>query len=451
MLHIHKRILHDRRRFYQSLLHSQICHSTKDASAGIIIIGNEILKARVKDTNSHYACSLLYNCGVKVEKISVISDNMEEIQQEIRTFSEKYTHVITAGGIGPTHDDITFEGLAKAFNDSLHFHPKLVDIIKNQFGIQNSTSPNFKMAYVPTKASLIFGKEHTLMYPCVTLKNVYVFPGSPHFFEKAFGKLCKELFSTNRCFARDEIYINAREDAFADVLTVLTKEFPNVSFGSYPVIDNSYYKAFITIESDNAEETKKAKQKLCDLIGPDILVEYDNSPHIDSLTKYRNFLKKCERPFIYEGTLEKLTNIYHQPEKVAIYLDGSIETFIIVHLAHLARTLLRLNNKLWIIRLKSSELFRDMEGLPPDSIERYNINVSTLEGDLLRALNKLKLTEPQLETLLVGTEKTKFNEASSGRSSSNDITKQLHIIYPLDKWTKEDIRIFGRFLCLPLK
>lgn len=450
MLHIRRHILHDYTRFYQYMLSNWLHHFTEHVSAGIIIIGNEILNARVKDTNSHYACRMLYNCGVKVAKISVISDDVEEIKHEIRIFSKKYTHVITAGGIGPTHDDVTFDGLAKAFDDTLHYHPRLVDIIKNQFGAKDSTSSAFKMAYIPVKSSLIFGKACTVRYPCVTLENVYVFPGSPVFFEKSFGTLCKELFSTNRYFATDEIYLNTKEEAFANILTALAKEFPNVSFGSYPVSGNRYYKAFITIESDDVEQTKKAKQKLCNLIGSNI-VEYDNSPHTDSLTKFQNFLKKCRRSFIYTETLEKLTNIYRKSERVAIYMDGSIESFITVHLAHLARTLLHLDEKLQVIYLKSSEFFQHEEKIIPDSIKRYDINVSTLEGNLSRTLNESRSLKLPFETLLVGIEKTKFDEALSYLERINGVTEQLKITYPLDNWTKEDICVFARFLSLPFR
>lgn len=438
-------------RSYQHWLQSWIHQSADYVSAGIIIIGNEILNARVKDTNSHYACSLLHDCGVKVEKISIISDNVKEIKQEMKSFSEKYTYVITAGGIGPTHDDVTYEGLAKTFDDSLHYHPQLANIIKNQFGIENSKSPIYKMAYVPTKSSLIFGKENSLRYPCVTLGNVYVFPGTPKFFKKSFGNLCKELFSTNRYFAKEEIYLNTMEETYANNLTIVAQEFPNVSFGSYPVSDNSYYKAFITIESDNMEETKKAKQKLCDLIGTDALVEYDYNPHIDSLMKYQNFLSKCKRQFIYKETLEKFINLYHWPEKVAVYFDGSIESFIILHYAHLASMQLCSNNKLQIIHLKSSINFQENEELISDIMERYNVKAFTLEVDKPYASKELRLTESQLQTLLVGAEKIKFNEVLLRLPRSNEVIEQFRIIYPLDKWTKEDRLLFAKFLSLSFR
>lgn len=448
MFHIRQHTLRNSTKSYQYLLRSWIHDNIEHPSAGLIIIGNEILKARVKDTNSHYACDLLYKCGVKVQKISVISDDVEEIKKEIKKFSKNYTHVITSGGIGPTHDDVTYEGLAKAFDDSLHYHSRLVEIIKDKFDVKNPTSPNYKMAYIPTKASLIFGKEDNLRYPCITLENVYIFPGSPIFFEKSFGILCKQLFLTNKSFAKDEIYLNAKEELFANTLTILSNKFPNVSFGSYPVNNNSYYKAFITIESDNIEETEKAKQQLCSLIGSDLLVQNDNNPHIDSLTKYKNFLQKCEESYVYEETLECLMKFYHhQPEKIVIYFDGSTESQIVIYFAYLANTILDVDNKLQIICAKLSP--QNDKQLIEDIVKRYNLNIYMLESDLSNDIKKLNTVKPQLEILLVGTEEKKLRETLGYHSKNDEAIGQLKINNPLHRWTQEDIRVFARFLLLP--
>lgn len=113
-------------------------------------------------------CTLLYECGIKVEKISVIRDDVDIIANEIFEFSGKYKYVITSGGIGPTHDDMTFEGLAKAFNDSLHYHPWLFDIIRELYKTEDKSSPAFKMANV-IALKIIQTKTETKI---IILKNV---------------------------------------------------------------------------------------------------------------------------------------------------------------------------------------------------------------------------------------------------------------------------------------
>ncbi|XP_012264499.2 FAD synthase-like isoform X2 [Athalia rosae] len=246
----------------------------------IQVIGDEILKAQVIDTNSNYICSLLYGNGVKVKKISVISDEIDRIAEEIVHFSNKYTYVITSGGIGPTHDDVTFEALAKAFGDKLHYHPKLVEVIKTFASSQDISSPAYKLARIPETASLKYGVNQEtgekLVYPCVTLKNVYVFPGSPLFLKKSFGNVYKELFITNHNFISKQLYLSAREELFADALTKVSEEFPNVTFGSYPTTNTSYYQARVTIESDSEENTDKALARFVELAPPNAVIDFDS-------------------------------------------------------------------------------------------------------------------------------------------------------------------------------
>lgn len=246
-------------------------------TAGIIIIGNEILRAQVKDTNSYFVCDLLYKCGVKVKKISVIGDDVEEIKKEIQEFSARYNYVVTSGGIGPTHDDVTYEALAKAFDDELHYDPTMVSIIEKLFKNPDRSSPAYKMAKIPRKAILRFGVNgktgQKLTYPRVTLGNVYVFPGSPTFLEKSFESLCAELFDEKRPFAKDELFLDANEESFAKALDIVAEEFPNVTFGSYPEISNKCYRARVTVESEDEETTKSAVARFRSLVPPTIFVD----------------------------------------------------------------------------------------------------------------------------------------------------------------------------------
>ncbi|CAG0919906.1 unnamed protein product, partial [Notodromas monacha] len=117
-------------------------------TAGIIIIGDEVLKGQVRDANSPYFCEKLTKLGVKVCKVSTIADDVDVIADEVRRFSETYTYVFTSGGIGPTHDDRTFESVAKAFDLRLVLHPDLEDFCRVWFKTSDITSVVFKMAKV---------------------------------------------------------------------------------------------------------------------------------------------------------------------------------------------------------------------------------------------------------------------------------------------------------------
>ncbi|XP_077275442.1 FAD synthase isoform X1 [Temnothorax americanus] len=422
-------------------------------TAGIIVIGDEILKAQVKDTNSHYICNLLYKCGIQVKKISVISDDVEEISKEIKDASNKYTYVITSGGIGPTHDDVTYKGLAKAFNDKLHYHPKLVDIIKNHFMINDALSPVYKIAQIPEKASLKFGLNTNInkpnSFPYITLENIYVFPGSPVFLEKSFQNLYEELLSTNKRFVKEEVFIDAREDLFANALSTVVKEFPNVSFGSYPVNNCRYFKAFVTIESDNENDTKRAKQRFYELNPADIFVNFDRTPHIDCITKYNNFLQNCSHRPIYEQSLEKLRQFYQNPERVLIYFDSSMESSVVIHLAHICKTQLHSDNKLQVVYFKK-EMPVDMEEFIKEMVDKYNLIMYTVETAVDNKINKIVQLHLR-PTLLIG----KVEESGESKINSNynsmDNVNQLQIDNPLHNWTKKDVWTFASSLYLPCK
>src|SRR5262245_29378039 len=99
-------------------------------TAGIIVIGNEILSGKARDENSPYLVRELRDLGVDVRKISVISDDLRLISIEVLNFFNSFDHVFTTGGVGPTHDDLTMDGIAAAFGRPIHRHPELEDNIR---------------------------------------------------------------------------------------------------------------------------------------------------------------------------------------------------------------------------------------------------------------------------------------------------------------------------------
>ncbi|CAD6216862.1 GSCOCG00012894001-RA-CDS, partial [Cotesia congregata] len=306
--------------------------------------------------------------------ISIISDSIEEIANEIRLFSGKYKYVIASGGVGPTHDDKTYEGLAKAFGDSLHFHPTLMNIIKEISDVEDKNSPLFKVAYIPKTAVLKFGKNDQgdlLKFPCVNVENVYVFPGSPIYFEPLFKSLCKEIFNAHKSFCKKELYINGKEDVFANALTSVANEFPDVAFGSYPVSDQNYYKARVTVESEDQLITEKAAGKFCSLISSDILVNYDKSPEVNSLEKYKEFISKIDeaKAKIFQETIQKLKEILSNSNVVLQY-GFSVESTVLLHLLHVARTSLNSNEIMDALIVKEKNKSINVENFLKDISSR---------------------------------------------------------------------------------
>ena len=253
-------------------------------TAGIIIIGDEILKGHTKDTNSYFLLKKLWSLGVKVGKVSVISDDVDEIAHEVQTFSSRFSFVITTGGIGPTHDDVTMAGIAKAFQQDLILNDGLMKLISGGFDLINSqdkvelNSSHLKMARVPRDIQLCYGKDRSgkpSKFPLISVHNVYIFPGVPQFLEQEFGVLENQLLISNpekRFFLR-KIYLSAEETSVASILHEVDEKCKGtVHLGSYPDFCNQGYKVKLTLESDNMSYLEEAWHYLLERLPKDIVV-----------------------------------------------------------------------------------------------------------------------------------------------------------------------------------
>src|SRR5438034_1268018 len=148
-------------------------------TAGIILIGNEILSGKIADVNAAYLCRELRQLGVDVRRISVVPDEVELIAREVVAQSRDFDVVFTSGGVGPTHDDVTIEGVARAMGVPVVRHPELVALLERYYR-DKVTDAALRMAEIPEGAELITGNG--LRFPNVAMRNVYVLPGVPEIF-----------------------------------------------------------------------------------------------------------------------------------------------------------------------------------------------------------------------------------------------------------------------------
>lgn len=231
--------------------------STTTGTAGIIIIGDEILSGKVRDSNSFYLASELRKLGVKLMRISVIPDDTEIIGSVTAEFSKHYDFVFTSGGVGPTHDDVTMEGIAKGFAARLIRHPQLEAYFRSKYGEQLNAAV-LKMAEVPESAEIIdFGNMN---FPLVLYRNIFIFPGIPEYLRNKFS-LIRERFRSS-AFHIKRFFLDARESDIAEILNAIVAENRDVSFGSYPVLGNPEYKVIVTAESKSADALGRAVGEL---------------------------------------------------------------------------------------------------------------------------------------------------------------------------------------------
>ncbi len=222
-------------------------------TAAIVVIGNEILNGRSEDQNARFLIGELYELGVSLRRIVVIPDVLDEIAASVRECSEKFDYVFTSGGVGPTHDDVTIEGVALALGRNVVRSSKLEAMIKGYFG-PDADEARLRMADVPEDAELAGGSN--LKWPVLAASNVFILPGVPELFRSKFEAI-KERFRAEPFFSRA---VFTREDEFdlAPALRRVAAEHAEVEIGSYPNFQSSEYKVKITLESKEQAAVDRA-------------------------------------------------------------------------------------------------------------------------------------------------------------------------------------------------
>ena len=233
-------------------------------TAGILVIGNEILSGKVEDSNSPYLCRELRSLGVEVERIVTIPDVIETIAFEVKAMNQAYDFVFTSGGIGPTHDDLTIAGVAAAFGRSIERNESIEDRLRRAIGSEPNES-QFKMAEIPSGATLLDSGD--LWFPLVVVDNVYIFPGVPELLRKKFES-ARERFR-GVPFVLKRVYVKRRESEIASSLNALLKEFPELLLGSYPKIREEAFHVLLTLESRDAGYVQRALDSLLERLPPD--------------------------------------------------------------------------------------------------------------------------------------------------------------------------------------
>jgi molybdenum cofactor synthesis domain-containing protein len=236
-------------------------------TAGIILVGNEILSGKIADVNAAYLCRELRALGVDVRRIAVIPDEIPLIAQEVAAFSRAHDVVFTSGGVGPTHDDVTIEGVARAFGRRVIRDAGLVTALEEVYQSRINDA-RLKMAEVPEGAQLL-ASDH-LIVPVVVVENVHVFPGVPEIFRRKFDAI-KERFR-ERPYLMRVVFFGVGEGTLAEHLNAMLRGFPELLCGSYPEFTNPEYKVRVTLESKEPDYLDAALRDLLARLPADAVV-----------------------------------------------------------------------------------------------------------------------------------------------------------------------------------
>ncbi|HTV37751.1 MAG TPA: molybdopterin-binding protein [Xanthobacteraceae bacterium] len=205
-------------------------------TAALLVIGDEILSGRTKDKNIGYIAEYLTGIGIDLKEVRVVPDEEAEIVAALNVLRARYTYVFTTGGIGPTHDDITAECVAKAFGVPIGYDPRAVEIMTARVaqtgGVMNEA--RMRMTRVPQGAELVLNKISAA--PGFWIGNVIVMAGVPNIMQAMLEYVTPKLKTGVRMLS-ESVRADCREGDIGTELGGIAKQHPDVIIGSYPFVD----------------------------------------------------------------------------------------------------------------------------------------------------------------------------------------------------------------------
>jgi len=232
-------------------------------TAAMIVIGDEILSGRTRDSNAHHLAIQLTNIGIDLKEVRIVADDAAQIINAVNTLRPLYVHVFTSGGIGPTHDDITAECIAKAFAVPIGVREDARAMLATNYKNPETdlTETRLRMARIPDGATLI--DNPVSKAPGFSLENVHVMAGVPTIFEAMLAELLPKLAS-GKVVLSQTVNVKKKEGDIAKELGVIAVKNPDVSIGSYPYYDDGQFGCNLVVRSTNKAQVTKVAQKLRD-------------------------------------------------------------------------------------------------------------------------------------------------------------------------------------------
>ncbi|KAI9031564.1 Molybdopterin binding protein [Phycomyces nitens] len=239
-------------------------------TAACCLIGDEILSGKTRDLNAHCLANFLFDLGISLKRIDVVSDDEEAIGESVRRLAKDHALVFTSGGIGPTHDDITYAAVAKAFDLSLEMDNETKQRLAEMAAQRQRelTDAHLRMALFPHPAILVREDPSLLIPVVVVVGQVYILPGIPQLFQRLlyslkpyFSRLIISQGHTLEGFVRREVVTYQPETQLAAYLTGIQAEYPKdqLLIGSYPELNG---KVVISIVGKDKAEVDRVGDRL---------------------------------------------------------------------------------------------------------------------------------------------------------------------------------------------
>jgi molybdenum cofactor synthesis domain-containing protein len=232
-------------------------------TAALVVIGEEILSGRTQDANIAYIAAYLTRIGILLREVRVVADVESEIVAAVNELRKRFTYVFTTGGIGPTHDDVTTDALAKAFGVEVVVDPEAVSAMRKLFSDEELTPARLRMARIPAGASLI--DNAISRAPGYMLENVIVMAGVPRIMQVMLDAVSPRLAKGRPMLSR-AVRVDVPEGDVAPGLAELQSAHPEVQLGSYPFFENKRLGTYVVLRSTDTARLDEAEKALWILI-----------------------------------------------------------------------------------------------------------------------------------------------------------------------------------------
>jgi molybdenum cofactor synthesis domain-containing protein len=239
-------------------------------TAAALIIGNEILTGKVQEQNVAFLARELFGLGVTLRRVIVCPDDLDVIVEDLNALRASHDVVLTSGGVGPTHDDITLDAVARAFGCPLVRSAEMAARIREHFG-DRVTEGHLRMANMPEGAELV--RSAQVPWPTVHIGNVYVLPGVPQIFRRKFEAIRPRLEGGDP-FVTRAVYTLFDEGELAALLHRLVVEHPGVTIGSYPQWQDPEYRVKVTFDGRETSEVVAATDAFLAAADPQMIVRH---------------------------------------------------------------------------------------------------------------------------------------------------------------------------------
>jgi len=220
-------------------------------TAAALVIGNEILSGKVEEANLVALARALRGAGVLLRRVVMVLDEVDTIAEEVKALSASHDWLFTSGGVGPTHDDVTIEAVAKAFGVGVVSSPPMEAMLRAHYG-DACTAGHLRMALMPEGAALETTTDVT--WPTIRLRNTWLLPGIPEVFRMKLPVVLSHLGGDGRAFVSFAVYLQLDEGEIKPLLDRVVADYPDVSVGSYPKWHATDYRTKITF--DGREEAR---------------------------------------------------------------------------------------------------------------------------------------------------------------------------------------------------